>query len=81
MTEIRGPKIPRSVPDKLAARVMYWDDERAQGNSLIITLRYGWHFPQVECHTIGVDTVKEAVAELRRSIPCACEECERHKQV
>lgn len=67
--------IPASVPKALAAKVLHWDDERQQGNSLILSLRPGWRFPATECHTQGVDTVKEAIEALRDAKPCLCNEC------
>jgi hypothetical protein len=67
--------IPGYIPKKWANRVMFWDDERSIGNSLIITLDYGFRFPKAECHVIGVDTIKEALAELRESEVCRCDEC------
>lgn len=67
--------IPKSVPKKLAEKVLHWDDERAMGNSLILSLKSGWKFIATECHTSGFDTVKEAIEGLRDTEPCLCAEC------
>ena len=70
-------RVPQSVPTKYAARVEHWDDERAIGNSLIVMLKDGWHWPQDSegCHTYGFDTVAEAVRGLRKTAPCHCGDC------
>jgi hypothetical protein len=67
--------IPKSVPKKLAVRVLHWDDERSFGNSLIVSLKNGWRFIATECHTAGFDTVREAVEGLHDTVPCACVDC------
>lgn len=69
--------IPKSVPNKYRERVMHWDDEREMGNSLIISLKDGWFFPDTECHTSGFGTVKEAIEGLRDTRPCECEGCRK----
>lgn len=68
-------KIPKSVPKKYQLRVEHWDDERDNDNSLIVSLKAGWRFPAVECHTQGFDTVRDAIDGLRESKPCECTEC------
>lgn len=73
-----GQAIPKSIPSKLAERVWYWDDERPIGNAIIITLRNGWKDgsdPLEVCHTIGADTVSEALTMLRDTHPCDCDQC------
>jgi hypothetical protein len=58
--------------------IWFWDDERAIGNSLIVTLRYGWSFdPSESEHVRGFDTVAEArhATARKRLHQCACEEC------
>ena len=41
-------------------RVEHIDDERAEGNSIIVTLRKGWYFvDEPDCGVRGFDTVKE----------------------
>lgn len=69
--------IPKSVPKKYAARVEHWDDERSQGNSLIVSLKDGWYWKaeDVGVHVRGFDTVKEVIADLRDTAPCHCDEC------
>lgn len=69
------PDIPISVPKKLAERVLFWDDERSIGNSLIVSLKPGWRFINTECHTCGEDNVKAMTAQLRATTPCDCDEC------
>ncbi len=70
-------KIPKSVPKKYQLRIAHWDDERDNDNSLIVSLKAGWRFPVVECHTQGFDTVREAIEGLRDSEPCECAECRK----
>lgn len=60
-------------------RVEHWDDERAMGNSLLVSLRAGWRFatdPAVPAHVEGFDTVKEAQRAVRAAVPCQCAECQ-----
>ena len=73
--------IAKSVPKHLRDRIEHWDDERECGNSLILTLKPGWMFPDTECHTQGVDTVKEAIVALRDSVECHCPECVKAAQL
>lgn len=56
-------------------RIEHWDDERNIGNSLIVTLKTGWRFEQAGEHVRGFDTVKEAMADVRQALPCACSGC------
>lgn len=71
--------IPSYIPKRLKERIGHWDDERNVGNSLIITLVPGFWFPSVECHTIGVDTINQAIKELRESALCYCDDCKRFR--
>lgn len=62
----------------MAKWIESWDDERAIGNSLIVTLAYGYSFdPNSHEGVRGFDTVKEArhATALRRIHKCRCEEC------
>ena len=67
----------------LKEKIMYWDDERNIGNSLIVTLNYGWHFGTGEAlagdaeHVRGFDTVKDAEQAVREVSPCNCIECQK----
>lgn len=65
--------LPKSVPNNLKPRIAHWDDERKLGNSLIVTLAYGWHMG--DGHVIGADNIKEAIQAVRNSEPCNCSEC------
>lgn len=60
-------------------KVLHWDDERALGNSLIVTLARGWAFGLNDSinaeHVNGFDTVKEAKAAVSSAKPCACFDC------
>ena len=48
--------------------VWFVDDERSDGNSIIITLRNGWYFvDDPGCGVCGFDTVRDAVAGTRKS--------------
>ena len=63
---------------KHPSRVLHCDDERADGNSLIVELKAGFKFnidPLVPNHVAGFDTAREALAGVRRSVPCDCAEC------
>lgn len=44
--------------------VEHWDDERAIGNGIIVTLRPG-HFFYDDCGVQGFDTQREASAAVR----------------
>ena len=59
---------------RLSKKAWFWDDERSIGNSLIVTLKYGWCF-EPETHVMGFDTVKDAKEAVRDAKPCRCEEC------
>ena len=60
-------------------KVLHWDDERALGNSLIVTLARGWAFSLNDSanaeHVEGFDTVRAANAAVRAAKPCACFDC------
>jgi hypothetical protein len=63
-------------------RIKWWDDERDIGNSLIVTLIEGFAFDpsedeNVALHVRGYDTVKEAMAEVRKAKPCQCARCRK----
>lgn len=61
-------------------KVMAVDDERSEGNSIIVTLRYGFRFssdPLAPVHVEGSDTVREARAGIRNAILCTCDDCDR----
>ena len=54
------------------ARVQELDDERAMGNSVIITLRQGWTFTPGEDNRVdGADTPTDALRLLRSAKPFA----------
>lgn len=71
--------IPKSVPAKYRERIMHWDDERAIGNSLIVSLSDGWHWAGIDPtpgnHVEGFDNVRDVVNALRSTAPCRCDEC------
>ena len=70
--------IPRSVPQEFHDRIAYWDDERSEGNGLIVSLKYGWQFADLGTggHTDGFENVRQAVREIKQMVPCNCEECQ-----
>jgi hypothetical protein len=70
-------KIPLSIPKKYRDRVEHWDDERALGNSLIVSLKPGWYWlaEGEGVHVRGFDTIAEAKSDLRDTAPCCCPEC------
>lgn len=57
------------------SRIETVDDERAIGNSLIVTLKRGWRFEDMGEHVRGYDTKREAMQEVRTARPCTCSEC------
>lgn len=62
------------------AWVEHWDDERAEGNGVIVTLRYGYSFLRDEHLGVkGFDTVTEAKRGVRAGdvFRCSCNECSR----
>ena len=76
-TQKSVPEIPDYIPENQRDRVAHWDDERSLGNSLIVSLKPGWQWPDEEgVHVRGFDTVKEARVALRQTTPCNCPQCE-----
>jgi hypothetical protein len=62
-------------------KVMFWDDERNQGNSIIVTLKYGWRFSDdtlSPTHVMGFDTIKDAKQAIRYAQKCNCIECKNN---
>lgn len=57
------------------AKIEFWDDERAIGNSLIVTLNRGWRFDDVGEHVCGFDTKREAMRAVRAAERCDCAYC------
>ena len=55
---------PKHTPLFMAI-VEHWDDERALGNGIIITLAKGFYFSD-DCGVRGFDTPKQARAEIKR---------------
>lgn len=52
----------KTLNNLLASRpwIAYIDDERAEGNSIIVTLANGWYFAdEFDCGVRGCDTVRE----------------------
>jgi len=58
-------------------RIMHWDDERKDGNSLIVSLVDGWNFGDYSEHVRGFDTVREAMDAVRYAQPCDCDDCKK----
>ena len=57
-------------------RIEFWDDERIEGNGIIVTLHYGWSFePNYHEGVRGFDTIKEANQAVKNSYKCNCDEC------
>lgn len=73
----RLPAPPRAATgtlDRLRAhpRVEHVDDERAIGNSIIVTLKQGWSFgPNEDNRVDGADTPSAALAMVRAVKPFA----------
>ena len=62
--------------------IEHWDDERASGGGIVVTLHYGWSFDPKPYHegVRGFDTVREAkqATAIKHLSRCDCEECKRH---
>ena len=58
-------------------KVLFFDDEREIGNSIIVTLNYGWRFmtDTAPVHVEGFDTMREANQAIKEASPCDCKEC------
>ena len=59
-------------------KVMFIDDERNDGSSIIVTLRYGYRFtsdPLSSVHVEGFDTVRDAKTGIKNAVACYCSEC------
>lgn len=66
----------------IAAKIQFFDDERAIGNSIIVTLVCGWKFPGIDAeHVRGFDHRSEALAAVKRAERCSCDECRRHAKL
>ena len=64
-------------------KVMFVDDEREIGNYIIVTLNYGWRFPDGEYsaeHVRSFDTVKEVRDGVNKAVLCECAECKAKEQ-
>lgn len=63
--------------DRLRAdrRVEHVDDERAIGNSIIVSLRDGWCFQEPGTHVFGEDTATAVRISMRSVKVCACAVC------
>lgn len=62
-------------PRKGRPRIEAYDDERAIGNSLIITLSRGWRFEDMGEHVRGFDTKREAALAVNNAKVCECHQC------
>lgn len=58
-------------------KILFWDDERDIGNSIIVTLNYGWHYAAGDIgeHVRGFDSISEAKKAVNESVKCTCDEC------
>lgn len=71
---------PSKALDTLRAhvRVMHVDREPIDG--WFITLKAGWrsHYdPRCPVHCFGATTLRDALRDVRASLPCRCEQCIR----
>jgi len=60
----------KTLTNLLATRpwVAYIDDERNEGNSIIVTLAKGWYFvDETDCGVRGYDTVSEVKRDTTRN--------------
>ncbi len=81
-SRVRAGRAPAKAPPKAAAgtldrlrahpRVELVDDERAEGNSVIVTLRQGWSYSDGEDNRVeGADSPSAALAMVRSAKPFA----------
>ena len=57
---------------------MFLDDEREIGNSIIVTLNYGYEFGDdtfQAVHVKGFDHPLEAREGIKDAVTCQCDEC------
>lgn len=58
--------------------IEHWDDERSQGNGIIVMLRHGWSFEGCQHEGVrGFDTITEArdATRIKALYRCDCAEC------
>lgn len=73
--------IPKSIPAKLRPHILYWDDERHLGGSIIVTMVGLLLDGPADgdglrtTHTFGEDTVRDVVKTMRSAMPCHCDVC------
>jgi len=65
---------------KLPKQVENFDDERSDGNGIIVNLKKGWafsphHSSQSAIHVEGFDTIKEAISASKNASKCCCDDC------
>ncbi|KRW83730.1 hypothetical protein AQ621_16910 (plasmid) [Marinobacter sp. P4B1] len=71
-----GTGIPRYIPDHLARRILFWDDERKESGHIIVCLQNGWSFSSAE--HVDVEpfrNVTEAALAIASATPCPCTNC------
>jgi hypothetical protein len=65
----------------MATHIEHWDDERAAGNGIIVTLNWGFSFDETSHEGVqGFDTVTEARRATRKKwiFPCGCTLCRQN---
>lgn len=68
--------IPKSVPAKYRYYIKHWDDERASGGNIFVTLIGLTVDEGVPCHCFGEATIKDAIKVLSECSPCSCHRCQ-----
>lgn len=65
-------KIPKKYEDRV-------EDYSIDEDGVWIYLSRGWRWDDVGLHVIHEDTQKEALACLRNTQPCSCDDCKTGK--
>jgi len=62
---------------QIPKHIEHWDDERASGNGIIVTLQWGWSFEPSHEGVCGFDTVTEArrATAKKNLFRCGCTQC------
>lgn len=74
---VEPAKRVRDVPARYEnPRIEFWDDERMIGNSIVVTLKWGFTFIEGQhAGVMGFDTATEAREAILGSFHCYCEDC------
>lgn len=70
---VRQGFVPRRYRN---AKIQFWNDERAAGNDVVVTLHYGFTFDEGSHSMVkGFKTITAAVEAVRAAVGCTCDDC------